>query len=458
MDKNLTYQKAKRIRGTSLTDLLTDQLLYEPSIGKAIKRTLSLKTQSKIKGIKEKFDPLNIAKFLTGGSKLAPALLGRMTGRNIRDIEYFTGRNRPIRIGSETASKIKPLEQGQEDFSAINEHLLKIYKFLRSSNENELKRSQKEQNFQEELQMEAEKRHEKFIRELRKILQQYKTTTPIIEQESENEGDSIFDNILDRFGRKSSGKTRPGDLRKSRQSKVRRAKIGRATKQLGRLLVNPVTGVAAVVAGTGYLTAQAIDKYANTEKGVKSQINAQEQIKNNYQKQLDLIEKTDKSMFTPEQIAAGRTTDPRKDQLKKRIEEANQRLEELQKQLEQMQSEKNKGLPDESSAETKRLLAQNEAAGKQTTPTTATPTGGEKESPPKASMVPQSSSNQLNTVMKENVEANLPSSSKTIIENKQNNIVPRPSDSIQLDSLSELGVRNDEPSFMRMIMGSTRVV
>ena len=56
MDQNLTYQKARRIRGTKLTDLLADQLLYEPTIGKAIKKTISLKTQSSIKGIKEKFD------------------------------------------------------------------------------------------------------------------------------------------------------------------------------------------------------------------------------------------------------------------------------------------------------------------------------------------------------------------------------------------------------------------
>jgi chemotaxis protein histidine kinase CheA len=43
-------------------------------------------------GFKEKFDPLNIAKVLTGGSNLAPAMLGRLLGRKTSDIRYFTGK------------------------------------------------------------------------------------------------------------------------------------------------------------------------------------------------------------------------------------------------------------------------------------------------------------------------------------------------------------------------------
>ena len=67
MDKELNYQQARRIRKTGFTSILADQLLYEPTIGAAIKRAISLKTQSKIKGITEKFDPLNIARALTFG-------------------------------------------------------------------------------------------------------------------------------------------------------------------------------------------------------------------------------------------------------------------------------------------------------------------------------------------------------------------------------------------------------
>ena len=41
--------------------------------------------------IKEKFDPLNIVRFMTGGSRLATAVAGRLTGRKRSDIEYFAG-------------------------------------------------------------------------------------------------------------------------------------------------------------------------------------------------------------------------------------------------------------------------------------------------------------------------------------------------------------------------------
>ena len=170
MDQGLTYQKARRIRGTKVTDLLADQLLYEKSITKAVGRTISLKAQSKIKGIKEKFDPLNIAKFLTGGSKLAPALLGRLMGRDIRDIEYFTGRNRPIRVaGKGTASRITSGVGEGGDIEGINEQLLKIYSFLKTSTDKDIRRKEKEENFKEEREIESEKRHKEFIEALTKL-------------------------------------------------------------------------------------------------------------------------------------------------------------------------------------------------------------------------------------------------------------------------------------------------
>ncbi len=105
MATNLDYQRARRIRNTGFADLLSDQLAGDATIGGALKKTISLRTQAKIKGIKEKFDPLNIAKFLTGGSSLGPALLGKLTGRSEKDIQYFSGRMRPIRERG-TASRI----------------------------------------------------------------------------------------------------------------------------------------------------------------------------------------------------------------------------------------------------------------------------------------------------------------------------------------------------------------
>ena len=92
MNDKLTYQQARRLREQSLTSVLADQLILGEGYGSAIAKTISLKTKAKITGIKQKFDPLNIAKSLTGGSRLAPALLGRLLGRSERDMRYFAAR------------------------------------------------------------------------------------------------------------------------------------------------------------------------------------------------------------------------------------------------------------------------------------------------------------------------------------------------------------------------------
>mgnify|MGYP003336223692 FL=1 len=66
-DNKLNYQQARKVRKASISDLLLDQLAQQESVGKAIRKTISLKSQARIKGIKEKFDPLNIIRFMTFG-------------------------------------------------------------------------------------------------------------------------------------------------------------------------------------------------------------------------------------------------------------------------------------------------------------------------------------------------------------------------------------------------------
>jgi hypothetical protein len=162
---NINYQQAKRIRNTKFTDLLTDQLLYEKGIGSAIKKTASLKFQAKVKGFKEKFDPLNIAKFLTFGSKLGPAILGNITKRDRKDIEYFTGRLKPIRVGDNRAEKLQKLS-GESDTgmgSGVNEVLMKMYGFMQKTHEETLRRNEIAQDFEEENKSEAERKHRELL-------------------------------------------------------------------------------------------------------------------------------------------------------------------------------------------------------------------------------------------------------------------------------------------------------
>ena len=91
-------------------------------------------------------------------------------------------------------------------------------------------------------------------------------------------------------------------------------------------------------------------------------------------------------------------------------------------------------MPNETDAETARLARQNAAS----MPTT---------------------SNALNTVMAENVAANLPSVPNKQAQTTVNNVIQNKNNQQQrISKLSEIAVHNDEPTFMRMIMGSTRLV
>lgn len=170
MTTKITYQKARRIRKASFSDVLADQLLFEKSIGGAFGKAIKLKTKASIMGITQKFDPLNIAKFLTFGSKLGPALLGRMTGRDVNDIEYFTGRLRPIREdrAKRTATKLGPVP-GTENAAGLNDILGKIYNFLQSSQEYDKRRRELEKNFEEDRQIKAEKRHKELLNALSNV-------------------------------------------------------------------------------------------------------------------------------------------------------------------------------------------------------------------------------------------------------------------------------------------------
>lgn len=162
---SITYQQAKRIRKTKLTDLISDQIMYEQSIAKGIKKGISLKIRGKVKGITEKFDPLNIAKFLTFGSSLGPALLGHLLGRDPRDIQYFSGRFKPIRENRIKADKIKPLPK-EDVVGDLNEILSKMYKLMATTHENELRRKELSDNKAEELEMERERRHQEVLNAL----------------------------------------------------------------------------------------------------------------------------------------------------------------------------------------------------------------------------------------------------------------------------------------------------
>ena len=168
MDNQLNYQQAKSVRNRSIKDLIADELIRGKGLGGAIGGAIGLKSQARMKGIKEKFDPLNIVKFLTFGSRLGPALYGKLFGRSRKDIEYFTGRASPI---GERKKKITGLSgQGEgEDTSGMKVVLNQILKFLQKSHEKDMVLREKENNLRESSKLKDDKRHTDLLEALKNI-------------------------------------------------------------------------------------------------------------------------------------------------------------------------------------------------------------------------------------------------------------------------------------------------
>jgi hypothetical protein len=88
----MNYYEAAKIRKKGFADLMTDKLTSGQGVFSSVRSALSDRSKARSMAFKEKYDPLNIAKVLTGGSNLAPAMLGRLLGRKTSDIRYFTGK------------------------------------------------------------------------------------------------------------------------------------------------------------------------------------------------------------------------------------------------------------------------------------------------------------------------------------------------------------------------------
>jgi hypothetical protein len=90
----MNYLEAANIRSKGFAQLMTEKLLAGQGVFSSIRSTRADRSMSQKIARKEKYDILNIARFLTGGNKLATALVGKMAGRSTEDIRYFVGKGK----------------------------------------------------------------------------------------------------------------------------------------------------------------------------------------------------------------------------------------------------------------------------------------------------------------------------------------------------------------------------
>ena len=168
MDNQLNYRQARTIRNRSISDLIADEMIRGKGIGGAIGGAIGLRTKARMKGIREKFDFLNIIRTLTGKSRLATSLVGKVFGRSKEDIEYFAGRASPI---GERRKKVTGLsgQGGGEDTSGMKVVLNQILTFLQKSHEKDMILREKENNLRESVKLDDEKRHRDLLKALANV-------------------------------------------------------------------------------------------------------------------------------------------------------------------------------------------------------------------------------------------------------------------------------------------------
>jgi len=177
----MDYRVASNIRGKSLSSLMTDKITSGKGIGSALGGAISDKLKAKATGVKEKFDPMNIAKFMTGGSRLAPAIMGRLTGRSQSDINYFAGDKG--KKGNYTQIPTSMATPGEGLGGSAVEVLNKMLSFMQRSREEDLKKKETAKQFIEEQKNEEQRRHKEFLEILREYTSLSGPTTLVKKEE-----------------------------------------------------------------------------------------------------------------------------------------------------------------------------------------------------------------------------------------------------------------------------------
>jgi hypothetical protein len=179
------YERAAQVRERGLLGNITDSLASGGgSITGGIGRGISETFKAKALGNKEKFDPLNIARKMSGG--FGVGLLGRMMGRSSEDMSYFankgkrgglvgrafSGMSPSGRLGNINTALYANVSEGSRNGMKKNDGLAdvgaKLYNAIKISYDVKKLERELDKNFSKEHAAEDQRRHEELIREIEK--------------------------------------------------------------------------------------------------------------------------------------------------------------------------------------------------------------------------------------------------------------------------------------------------
>jgi predicted chitinase len=195
------YQQAANTRKRGLVGSITDRLVAGQGIGGAIGSGISETFKAKSTGIKEKFDPLNIAKMLTGN--LGMALVGKITSRKSEDMEYFLNKGRKkgesyrqvsapeSKVGKVDTAFYTTIREGQRGSLQKGDNVAtvaaRLVNLLKTFYERETLQRELLHNFDEENQFEDQIRHDNLIKEIKNVSEKKLTKEEIEKLKSQQQ-------------------------------------------------------------------------------------------------------------------------------------------------------------------------------------------------------------------------------------------------------------------------------
>ena len=252
----MSYQRAQGLKGVGLGRLIVNRTVNGEGFGRSIKSAISDKVVAKMTRIKEKFDPMNIAKMF--GGRLGAYAMGKMTGRSEEDMAHFTGsyrrgRNATHQVNSKKNPMITKIAEGNTQKlnkgDGLADVLSKIYNLIKQDSIVKLHQEELQKNFSIDKEKQRQKRHEELIKALGGKSNLVQTVK--VEKENTNLFDIIRDTVDKMFGGIKDILEFFTEFRRLGLFKT----IFSVLSSVGKLLISPIGLLAAGIwAGNEFLT------------------------------------------------------------------------------------------------------------------------------------------------------------------------------------------------------------
>jgi hypothetical protein len=379
---------------------------------------------------------------LTG--KFTLGFLKAVTGKSSATKEKnlsFDGKAKVVKGSGDTASKIKPLKQGNE----LIDMLMKIYTFMNKSFEEDKLHREKLDNFKEEAKIEADKRHKALLAQIALLMKDQKggESAEKVEQDTGLSISGIISSIINAFGTIEMLTT------------------------VGAFLINPITltllGTLIAAGGVTAWIASLIKQDPQAALRGEGPAGAAvvgpggAQYGSYDQEQADEVQ-ADKAKAVDKKGLKSATVDELEAKLQQEIDYGRAKSPEVAELRKEIESRKSEQTTPTNSAPTASPVSTTPATT--TTPATQAPTSSSLS--PGESVVPAPStppSAKLNTVQSENNSAKVNAMTEPSSSTINNVSTAKVSNQYATKPKSKIPpVRNLEESFQKMITYSTRVV